>query len=189
MSGKEPRKAPNHSRTQPAMWSVKSSSMTSSRPALTASSTKRRTVCSRSTARQAMPAGGPQYYEAQGLLPEAPRLSGQRRYTDETLDRLGVIDVAKRAGFSLDDIRTLLTASDAGEPAHTQLQELARRKLPEVEEVIARADAVRRWLTTATGCGCETLDVCALFARQEPLPPEGLHLVLTGPSASDHSQA
>jgi MerR family redox-sensitive transcriptional activator SoxR len=129
------------------------------------------------------------YYEAQGLLPEAPRLGGQRRYTEETLARLGVIDVAKRAGFSLDDIRTLLTASDAGKPAHTQLQELARRKLPEVEELIARADAVRRWLTTATGCGCETLDVCALFAREEPLPPEGLHLVLTGPSASDHAQA
>jgi MerR family redox-sensitive transcriptional activator SoxR len=128
------------------------------------------------------------YYEAQGLLPEAPRLGGQRRYTEETLARLGVIDVAKRAGFSLDDIRTLLTASDAGKPAHTQLQELARRKLPEVEELIARADAVRRWLTTATGCGCETLDVCALFAREEPLPPEGIHLVLTGPAAPNHAQ-
>ena len=124
------------------------------------------------------------YYEAQGILPQAPRVSGQRRYGEETLARLGVVDVAKRAGFSLDEIRTLLTASDAGEPAHTQLQELARRKLPEVEELIARADAVRRWLTTATGCGCETLDVCALFARAEPLPPEGLHLVMTGPVAS-----
>jgi MerR family redox-sensitive transcriptional activator SoxR len=126
------------------------------------------------------------YYEAQGILPEAHRISGQRRYGEETLARLGVVDVAKRAGFSLDEIRTLLTASDAGEPAHTQLQELARRKLPEVEELIARADAVRRWLTTATGCGCETLEVCALFAREEPLPPEGLHLVMTGPAASDH---
>lgn len=125
------------------------------------------------------------YYEAQGLLPEAPRVSGQRRYDEETLARLGVIDVAKRAGFSLDDIRTLLTASDAGTPAHTQLQELARRKLPEVEELIARADAVRRWLTTATACGCDTLDVCALFAQQEPLPPEGLHLVISGPVAAD----
>lgn len=122
------------------------------------------------------------YYEAQGLLPEAARVSGQRRYGEETLARLGVIDVAKRAGFSLDDIRTLLSSGDAGEPAHAQLQELARRKLPEVDELIARADAVRRWLTTATACGCETLDVCALFAEQEPLPPTGLHLVVGGPA-------
>ena len=40
------------------------------------------------------------YYEAQGLLPEAPRVGGQRRYSEATLNRLGVIDVAKRAGFS-----------------------------------------------------------------------------------------
>jgi MerR family transcriptional regulator, redox-sensitive transcriptional activator SoxR len=122
------------------------------------------------------------YYEAEGLLPEAPRVAGQRRYTDETLGRLGVIGVAKRAGFSLDDIRLLLTAADAGEPAHTELQELAERKLPEVEELIERAQAVRRWLVTATGCGCDTLDVCALFTKQDPLPPESLHLVLSAPS-------
>lgn len=122
------------------------------------------------------------YYEAEGLLPEAPRVAGQRRYTEDTLGRLGVIDVAKRAGFSLEDIRLLLTAADAGEPAHTELQELAERKLPEVEELIDRAQAVRRWLVTATGCGCDTLDACALFTKQDPLPPEGLHLVLSGPS-------
>jgi MerR family transcriptional regulator, redox-sensitive transcriptional activator SoxR len=123
------------------------------------------------------------YYEAKQLLPEAPRISGQRRYDEDTLTRLGVIDVAKRAGFSLDDIRVLLDASDAGQPAHEHLQELARRKLPEVEELIARADRVRGWLQTATGCGCATLDVCALFAQQDPLPPAGLHLVNVKPTA------
>jgi MerR family redox-sensitive transcriptional activator SoxR len=122
------------------------------------------------------------YYEAEGLLPEPPRVSGQRRYGDDTLTRLGVIDVAKRAGLSLDDIRVLLSAGDAGEPAHDQVQELARRKLPEVVELIERAQAVRSWLTTATGCGCQSLDVCALFANEDRLPPEGLHLVVAGPS-------
>ena len=117
------------------------------------------------------------FYEAQGLLPEAPRISGQRRYGEDTLVRLGVIDVAKRAGFTLDDIRLLLTRADAGEPAHAQLQQLARRKLPEVDELIARAQRVRGWLETATGCGCESLDVCGLFEHEDHLPPDGLHLV------------
>ena len=45
------------------------------------------------------------YYEREGLLPPAPRVSGQRRYAEQTLTRLGVIDVAKPAGFTLDDIR------------------------------------------------------------------------------------
>ena len=122
------------------------------------------------------------YYEARGLLPEAPRVSGQRRYTEETLARLGVIDVAKRAGFTLDDIRILLDASDAGEPAHESLEELARRKLPEVDELIARAERVRRWLETATGCGCDTLDVCALFSQEHALPAQGLHLATVDPA-------
>jgi MerR family transcriptional regulator, redox-sensitive transcriptional activator SoxR len=111
------------------------------------------------------------YYEAEGLLPEAPRVGGRRRYSEDVLPRLGVIDVAKRAGFSLDDIRTLLDAGDAGEPAHASLQELAGRKLPEVEELIARAEAVRGWLEAAKACDCETLDVCALFQDgAAPLP-------------------
>jgi MerR family transcriptional regulator, redox-sensitive transcriptional activator SoxR len=117
------------------------------------------------------------FYEAQGLLPKAPRISGQRRYGEDTLVRLGMIDVAKRASFTLDDIRMLLTRADAGEPAHVQLQQLARRKLPEVDELIARAQRVRGWLETATGCGCETLAVCGLFERQDHLPPERFHLV------------
>jgi MerR family redox-sensitive transcriptional activator SoxR len=125
------------------------------------------------------------YYEAEGLLPEAPRVSGQRRYTKETLGRLGVIGVAKRAGFSLEEIRLLLTAADAGAPAHARLQKLAERKLPEVEELIQRAQTVRQWLVTATGCGCDTLDVCVLFTQQEPLPPEGLHLVMSGPARAE----
>lgn len=123
------------------------------------------------------------YYEAQGLLPEAPRIGGQRRYGEETLARLGVIDVAKRAGFSLDDIRLLLHASDAGEPAHEQLRELAQRKLPQVDELIARAARVRGWLTTATACGCQSLDVCALFA-EDHLPPTGLHVVSVAPATT-----
>lgn len=122
------------------------------------------------------------YYEARGLLPEARRVAGQRRYGEETLARLGVIDVAKRAGFSLDDIRVLLDAGDAGEPAHRRLQELARRKLPEIEELIARAGRVRGWLQAATACDCETLDVCALFAGEDRLPPEGLHLASIAPA-------
>lgn len=36
------------------------------------------------------------YYERVGVLPAPDRVSGQRRYTPETVRRLGVIDVANR---------------------------------------------------------------------------------------------
>ena len=103
------------------------------------------------------------YYERNGLLPEAERVSGQRRFTEETVQRLGIIDVAKVAGFSLDEVGVLLTSIDEGAPAHKQLQALAERKLPEVDALIERAQAMRDWLTTASSCGCESLEGCGLF--------------------------
>jgi MerR family redox-sensitive transcriptional activator SoxR len=107
------------------------------------------------------------YYEQIGLLPEAPRISGQRRYDPSALRRLAVIDVAQRAGLSLDEIRDLL---DIGtDPVSPRLRELAERRLPEIEQLIARAEQVRAWLETATRCECETVDECALF-EQPALP-------------------
>src|SRR5918911_5312656 len=48
------------------------------------------------------------YYEEIGLLPEPDRVSGQRRYDDTILRRLAVIDVAQRAGLTLEEIRDLV---------------------------------------------------------------------------------
>ena len=117
------------------------------------------------------------YYERNGVLPEPPRVSGQRRYTEATVDRLRVLEVAKRAGFTLDEAKVLLATIDGGTPAHEELQALATRKLPEVNALIARAEAMRDWLTTATGCNCDTFNVCALFAPDGDAPAEALRLV------------
>ena len=101
------------------------------------------------------------YYEEIGLLPEPERVSGQRVYDRSVLRRLSLIDVSQRAGLTLDEIRELL---DAGtEPISDQLQQIAARKLPEVEALITRAEAMRDWLKTAEGCGCQTIDECGLF--------------------------
>ena len=112
------------------------------------------------------------YYERNGVLPAAARVSGQRRYTEATVERLRALDVAKRAGFTLEEAKVLLGTIDGGTPAHEKLQALAATKLPEVEALIARAEAMRDWLITATGCGCESLDVCALFDGDAVTTPE-----------------
>ena len=118
------------------------------------------------------------YYESVGVLPEPQRIGGQRRYGEDTIGKLRVLDVAKRAGFSLDEAKVLLATSDGDTPAYQELRELAAHKLPEVNALISRAQAMRDWLTTATGCGCESLDVCALFE-------DGAADSLNGASADD----
>jgi MerR family redox-sensitive transcriptional activator SoxR len=79
------------------------------------------------------------------------------------LERLAVLDVAKQAGFSLNDIRRRFEATDRGAPAHQRMKELAVRKLPEVEALIEHAHEVKRWLQAVDECTCDTLGECALF--------------------------
>jgi MerR family redox-sensitive transcriptional activator SoxR len=110
------------------------------------------------------------YYEDVGLLPEAPRVSGQRRYGESVLRRLTVIDVAQRAGLTLDEIRALL--EHGNDPMSERLRDLAAQRLPEIDALIARAQRVREWLAEASACGCERIDDCALFDDAARLSPE-----------------
>ena len=107
------------------------------------------------------------YYESIGLLPVPERVSGQRRYDETVLRRLAIIDVAARAGLSLDDIRELLDHGD--EAMSERLRELVARRLPAIEELIERAAQVRVWLEGAASCRCGSFDACPLFDVE--LPP------------------
>ena len=122
------------------------------------------------------------YYEEIGLLPEPTRVSGQRRFDETVLRRLAVIDVAQRAGLSLDEIRELV--DHGNDPMNDRLRELAERRLPEIDALIERAQRVRTWLETATACDCQAIDDCALF--DDPALPAGLtddeSPALAGPS-------
>jgi MerR family redox-sensitive transcriptional activator SoxR len=104
------------------------------------------------------------YYERNGLLPEAERVGGQRRFAASTVRRLMVIAVAKRAGFSLAAAKALLVSIDKGAPAHEQLRALATQRLTEIDTEIERAQARRDWMAAASACACESLDDCGLFA-------------------------
>jgi len=108
------------------------------------------------------------YYEAIGLLPEPARVSGRRRYPLGTARLLAVIDVAQRAGLTLDEIGALLRSSTG---AVDELRAIAERRLPELTASIERATLVREWLECAARCECPDLDACGLFADNGLLPP------------------
>jgi DNA-binding transcriptional MerR regulator len=121
--------------------------------------------------RTGMSASRIRYYEAQGLLPEPERVAGKRTYGEDVFRRLTIIDAAQRVGFRLVEIRDLLGSRD--EVAHERLRQLALAKLPELDDLIARAASVRRVLTLCSRCSCESIDVCCLFdERVLPLTNE-----------------
>jgi DNA-binding transcriptional MerR regulator len=72
------------------------------------------------------------FYESRGLLPMVDRMpNGYRRYPNEAQLVLELIDTAQKAGFSLDEIRTLLPAS-LEKWDHTALVTTLRGKLAEI---------------------------------------------------------
>jgi MerR family transcriptional regulator, redox-sensitive transcriptional activator SoxR len=110
------------------------------------------------------------YYEQIGLLPPAARMSGRRFYGPETVRALAVIETGQRAGLTLDEIRSLLSATPGDEAATERLRDVATRKLPEIRDLIERTEIVRDWLESAARCECPSLDACPLF--DEPDLPE-----------------
>lgn len=113
------------------------------------------------------------YYERVGVLPEPERVSGQRRYRSEVLHRLSIIDVAQRAGLSLEEIAPLTGPGNRSADAGRHIRRIADEKLPAIDALIARAQAVKHWLQVARTCDCESVDVCELFVDPTLLPPAG----------------
>ncbi|MAA73242.1 MAG: heavy metal-responsive transcriptional regulator [Salinisphaeraceae bacterium] len=84
------------------------------------------------------------FYERRGLMPDPPRApSGYRRYPRDATDRLLFIRRAKRLGFTLDEIGTLLALQEGG--GRAAVKAIAQAKLAQIE---ARIDDLRRMRKT-----------------------------------------
>jgi DNA-binding transcriptional MerR regulator len=93
------------------------------------------------------------YYERRGLLePPVRHGSDYREYADTDVARLRFIRRAKALGFTLAEIRELLTAADSG--CADGVLVAARAKLTQVEADRAELDALRARLA-------RLVDVCA----------------------------
>jgi len=113
------------------------------------------------------------FYEKVSVLPEPERVSGHRRYREDVVHRLSMIDVAQRAGLSLDEIAPLTGPENRSADTSRHIRALADEKLPHIEALIARAQAVKHWLEVAQSCDCQSVDVCGLFVDPTLLPPAG----------------
>lgn len=101
------------------------------------------------------------YYEQLGLVDEAPRVSGMRRYSLDAVKRLKLIQSAQGAGFSLDEIKTLTGGFPEGTKPAERWQVLAREKLRELEALEANIQSMKRYLNQTLACRCESLEDCA----------------------------
>ncbi len=100
------------------------------------------------------------YYEELGLLPRAKRAGGKRRYDATVLEWLSLIALAREAGFTMAEIKRLVSDFTPGTRPAAKWQELATRKLAEIDALVARAERMRAVLRVALDCGCFRLEDC-----------------------------
>src|SRR5215469_4339288 len=101
------------------------------------------------------------YWEEIGLLPAAARISGQRRYPQSAAELVAVILLLRDVGFSLAEQKAFM-ASRAAAPRGWQ--QLAQRKLAELDDQIAKAQTAREAIDHALYCPCEDIFHCPHFA-------------------------
>jgi len=98
------------------------------------------------------------FYERQGLIASPRRnLSGYRNYSDDVLDRLRFSGDAKRLGFTLKEIKELLSQGVKSTAECGPVTRKAEAKLAEMNDEIARMQRLRvtlRKMVEACGGEC-----------------------------------
>lgn len=105
------------------------------------------------------------HYEKIGLLPEPRRSSGNRRiYSKDQASRLQFIRHSRELGFSLDDIRQLLSFSDQPDQSCDTVDTIARQHLRSVQERIKLLRSMERELKRMIQqCGGGVVGECRII--------------------------
>jgi MerR family redox-sensitive transcriptional activator SoxR len=102
------------------------------------------------------------FYERIGLMPAPRRVSGRRRYDEDTVQILKVVQLAQQAGFTVAEIQTLLHGFAPDTPPAARWQPLAQQKIAELDALIVRAQQMKRILENGLNCGCLRMEDCAV---------------------------
>lgn len=119
-------------------------------------------------ARSGVAASALRFYEAQGLIASTCRAGGVRVFARATLRRVAFIQAAQRIGLTLDEIRgALATLPKSRTPTRADWAALSRGWKPRIERKIAELQSLRDELEDCIGCGCLSLQRCAIFNPQD----------------------
>ncbi|MGW2599042.1 redox-sensitive transcriptional activator SoxR [Streptomyces klenkii] len=103
------------------------------------------------------------FYETKGLISSRRTSGNQRRYDRDALRRVAFIRAAQRVGIPLATIREALSElPDERTPNHEDWARLSETWRGELEQRIKQLTRLRDHLDDCIGCGCLSLDTCAL---------------------------
>jgi MerR family transcriptional regulator, redox-sensitive transcriptional activator SoxR len=114
------------------------------------------------------------FYERQGLISSRRTSGNQRRYRRDMLRRVALIRAAQRVGIPLAEIRAALAKLPNGRtPTRSDWERLSRGWRADLDERIHRLRQLRDQFTDCIGCGCLSIDRCALANPEDTLGERG----------------
>jgi DNA-binding transcriptional MerR regulator len=111
----------------------------------------------------AVPTTTIRFYERTGLFkPDGRTGSNYRQYSDRAVERLRFIRSAQATGFSLDDIRELLSLTDSDKAPCEEIAVLTKKRLAEIRKRLRELRHVERVLSTSLANCCKgtSPDLC-----------------------------
>jgi len=115
------------------------------------------------------------YYERQGLLSARSRTAAAYRiFSVESVQRIRFIKRAQELGFSLKEIKELLSLRMATHTTQADIRKQAQTKIADVERKILHLEAIRAsLLRMAENCsGCGSLKDCPILESLDKEDPE-----------------
>ncbi|MEH0424359.1 redox-sensitive transcriptional activator SoxR [Streptomyces sp. B21-083] len=113
--------------------------------------------------RSGVPASTLRYYDREGLIHSRRTSGNQRRYPRDTLRRVAFIRASQRVGIPLADIRDALGLLPEGRtPTEEDWGQVSEQWRAELTRRISLLLRLQNKLTDCIGCGCLSLDRCAL---------------------------
>lgn len=105
------------------------------------------------------------HYERQGILsPQDRNGVGYRLYDVQAVERMRFIRSAQAVGFSLDDIRTLLSLENQdGKSCQAEVQRLLEKRLADVDEKLRGLKRIQGTLRKALGRCRTSRGECAVL--------------------------
>ena len=104
------------------------------------------------------------FYEEHGLITSDRADSNHRRYHADVLRRVSFIRVAQKVGLTLAEIKSALELlPERRTPNRHDWADLAAGWGPRLDEQIATLQRLRENLDGCIGCGCLSLETCAIW--------------------------
>jgi MerR family redox-sensitive transcriptional activator SoxR len=103
------------------------------------------------------------FYEREGLIKATRTAGNQRRYERSVLRRLAFIRAARNVGLTLDEVAAALAGlPELRTPTRADWTRLSRGWRGRLDAQIAALEKLRDGLDSCIGCGCLSLQRCAM---------------------------